>query len=169
MAAGDECLTDAEYWVLLSLDDASLLAELLLPIVQVERRGSLVRRRWRERELRPKLEIAQAAGALACLVANGLVEVREVRERDERHHDLEALRLGSGPPLMVEPHPFDRGRPLATEEFRRAVGDPLNWRYPAEADAEFTYWAAITAPGEAAYKLKASEGSRNGPRAASSC
>jgi len=61
-------LTDAEFWLLLSLDAESAVWELLMPITRIEGR--------QRRQIRPSLEIPEAAEALASLAARGFVEVR---------------------------------------------------------------------------------------------
>jgi hypothetical protein len=71
---GEQALTDAEFWILLSLDAESPFSELLKPIVRHEDGES--------REIRPALAVADAQQALTRLVAGGLVEVLAVTEND---------------------------------------------------------------------------------------
>lgn len=115
-------LTDAEFWILLSLDAEQGLFELLMPIVQVEGR--------RQRQIRPELTVTDAAQALVTLVARGFVEIRA----SQVFYDWEA------------------GRVVTADEVQAAAGDPLTWRVPSEVpEGRETYWAVITAEGEAAY------------------
>lgn len=145
-------LTDAEYWILLSLDDAALLPELLTPIVaRVTRRSRLPWRRWEEREIRPELAVDDAAAALANLVAAALVEVRQVRRDELDEAEQVPIELPDGQTVIGSPHPFDAGRALTHDEVLRVVGEERNWRYAADTGSEFEYWAAITEAGEAAY------------------
>jgi hypothetical protein len=145
-------ITAAEYWILLSLDDAALLPELLHPIAEsVARRSRLPWRRTEVREIRPELSVDAAATALATLVAANFVEVREV------HHDglddAEQVPVDVlGQTVMGWPHPFDLGRALQHDEVLRVVSEERNWRYSAKTASDFEYWVAITEAGEAAYR-----------------
>jgi hypothetical protein len=149
----DKRLTDAEYWILVSLDDAAMLPELLNPIVWITpRRSRRPWRRWEEQEIRPELAVEDAAAALATLVAAALVEVRQVRRHESNEVEQVPVELLDGKTVMGSPHPFDTGRALAHDDVLRVVSDERNWRYPAETDSESQYWIAITDAGEAAYR-----------------
>jgi hypothetical protein len=146
-------LTDVAYWILVSLDDAALLPELLSPIFQgVERRSRLPWRRLEEREIRPKLTVDQVSAALPGLVGAGLVELREVRLGAVDAEEEKPVEFPGGLTLMVRPHPYHLGRALTNDEVLAVVGDPRSWEYPSETDLQFEYWAAISDAGEAAYQ-----------------
>ena len=127
-------LTDVEYWVLLSLDDAAPLPELLRSIFQgAERSSRIPWRQSEEREIRPELTVDQVSAALPGLVGAGLVEVRPVR--------------------LGEVDNSDEGRrALAKDEVLAVVDDPSSWQLPAGIQAEYEYWAEITEAGEEAYR-----------------
>jgi hypothetical protein len=160
----DRPLTDAEYWILLSLDDAALLPELLSPIVErMTRRSRLPWRRWEDQEIRPKLSVDDAATAVANLVAASLVEVRQVRRDALDEAEQVPIELLDGQSIMGWPHPFGLGRALRHEDVLRVVTDERNWRYAAETDSEFEYWVGITEAGEAAYRRSGDQRSGRPP------
>ena len=117
-------LTDAELWVLLSLDAESYLHELLMPIDRIEGR--------QRRRDRPSLEIAEAAAALASLAERGFVEIRMTAQHD---------------------YDWDRAQPVAIRDVRGVVGDPVNWSVPSEhAERRGLYLVDATDEGEGAYR-----------------
>jgi hypothetical protein len=154
-------LTDAEFWVLETLEDASSLPELLMPFFHLEERQSrLPWRRWQRREIRGALELRDAAEALTSLLIRGLVEIREVDERLIRPHERRPVHAkpDASPEEWVkailvgaEPHPFATGRPLTADEVDDAIRDPENWKPPAETRRDVTYWVDMTEAGERAY------------------
>lgn len=129
MAVGE--LNEAERWLLLSLDAESPLPELLLPIVLNEGRVT--------RQVRPRLDVPEAAAALARLAERGYVEVRLLP------HDA--------------PADWEDGREVDADGLRLVLDDPLNWRFPHEMpEGREIYWAATTADGEAAYNRSVEPG-----------
>ena len=146
----DKRLTDAEYWILLSLDDAEPLPDLVSRIVEVKPRSRIPWRRWEAREIRPTLGVDDASVALADLVAAALVEVRQVRRDELDNPEQVPVELGDGRTVMGSPHPFDLGRALSHDDVLTVVGEPRNWHRSTEN--EFEYWVATTEAGEAAYR-----------------
>lgn len=118
----DDQLSDAEFWILLSLDAAHRLPELLSSIVVHDRDS--------KREIRPRIDAEAASAAMDGLVQRGAAEISD-RPRD-------ALDVDVGPPFT-------------TEVARSVLRSPASWRYPDEEGRKPNYWAAITPAGEEAY------------------
>ena len=103
----DDELTEAEFWLLLSMDAESRLFELLLPVSQ--------HRDGETRRLRPPLDISAAVEALSALVATGLVELRVMGGADE-------------------PDGWHR---IPGDQVQAIIHDPPNWRVPSEATGTY--------------------------------
>jgi hypothetical protein len=119
-------LTDAEFFLLVTLDAERFLCELLQPIVRHEGR--------RQFPVRPSLPMSDAAEALVSLVARGLAEVVAT------------------PPGVSD---IAAGRVSSIDEVRAVVADPANWNTFAEVPmSECEVYQAVPTPAaEAAYAV----------------